>query len=486
MRVNPLHHTIVDRKTEPSGKTFRVILLRDGKFSPLINYFGTQKRRMHSYAWQINVARAVGMLLDYIFQLGLNYQGEDRARKLFWDFANAIERGTIPVSTGYDPSGLYWPAQKESRSRGILTAVRDFSQYCTDNYSAESLIPSRATTLQERIAYYRALDKKSINSFFAHLKNSGKNWRERSTTDDLTSSFSARASVVRTEPPRFNKKIFPTLVSQGFLKYGGERHEMPHLRYHIRDMMISLLQGGAGLRASEPFHLFVSDIEQDPLNPGHAKVKLYHPCEGIYRYLDALGREVVDTRQNYLRSIGLAPRNLDHRKNYHAGWKNLALFKDPFTGEIYAPVTFYPKSWGKIFWNLYRRYLFHVRPYDVCHPYLFVTEREGKNFGAPYSLKQYLRKHEIAVLKVTGKEAKKYEGTTSHGLRHMYGRAIKEAVGDRDQGIRVLQYCMRHRSIEAQEVYTAPSMNDVRQTLAQVETATMLSEFFSFGQPNLT
>jgi integrase len=161
----------------------------------------------------------------------------------------------------------------------------------------------------------------------------------------------------------------------------------------------------------------------------------------------------------------MTPRNLDQRKNYHAGWKNLAMVKDDLSGQICAPVIFYPIEWGKVFWELYCLYLHHVRPRDVGHPFLLVTERKGENFGEPYSLAQYIKKHEKAVLHLTDRKAVKHEGTTTHGLRYRYAFDIKRAFDGLPDMLKMIQYCMRHRAIESQEVYTAPSMQDMMNAL---------------------
>jgi hypothetical protein len=351
-RWHPKHHAIVDRQTKPSGKDLRVILLQDGQFEPLIEYFTIGDKRKLSRSWQIEAARSIGMFLDFVIELGSKYQGKGRAEKLFWDWVDAVEYGTI-ADDGTDQSGLYWPPHTEKQARDIAMHVKDFSDHCAKYYGAEILVPEREATLAERIAIYNKLDYREKNSFLNHLSTGSGKLQKAKTTNDLATTFSNSGKVVGwSEQPRFRYENFSKLISEGFIKYGGKNKRQPHLKWHIRDMMISILQGAGGCRESEPFHLYIDDVVEDRLMPGHASVKLFHPSEGKYTYYNEIGQLVTTTRMQYLRSIHMTPRHLSSRKNYHAGWKNLALYKHQ-TGEVYAPVVFFPLEWGRLFWDLF-------------------------------------------------------------------------------------------------------------------------------------
>ena len=159
------------------------------------------------------------------------------------------------------------------------------------------------------------------------------------------------------------------------------------------------------------------------------------------------------------RVFNLTPRTDVTRGGYHAGWKGMSLDKDRR-----AIVHWLDDAAGALFWVLYLTYLRYVRKavmerrsalggYD--HPFLLVTEGADGNgeavIGSPYTLRAYTRNHRAAVLRMELPYGKVH-GTTTHGLRHMYGRSLAGLKLPPE----IIRKAMHHVSPLSQLVYTAP------------------------------
>jgi integrase len=223
--------------------------------------------------------------------------------------------------------------------------------------------------------------------------------------------------------------------------------------------MICILQRFGGLRASEPFHLYVTDVMEAKHNVGSAEVRLYHPELGRFSYREPISAEIIHvTRTEFLRNrYGLIPRNLRTDKK-HAGWKELMLDVGP--PHNYAVVRWFPSFWGRVFWKLYKIYVREVLPTKLGHPYLFVNLDEGEGFGSMYSLSAYYDNHAAAMARI-GVAVSKREGTTTHGFRHAYGHSL-EAVRISEK---IIQCCLHHKSPNSQGVYTLPDALEVSAAL---------------------
>ena len=82
--------------------------------------------------------------------------------------------------------------------------------------------------------------------------------------------------------------------------------------------------------------------------------------------------------------------------------------------------------------------------------------------GDPYSAAAYDRNHEAAVRRI-GLEYGKEHGTTTHGLRHMYGQTL----ADLKVPPSIIMRAMHHRSYLSQLIYTEPSAARINATLTQ-------------------
>lgn len=471
--VPQFHDTItIPVVGRPDG--LRVVVTVEGIVGPLVRFLELPRHRDKSQSWQHKVCRAVGLLYDYFVAVPAPMDLVGR-RAYLSQFARDLMRGTIG-GDGRDPSGLYWrPAASWAQVKETLAYINAFADHCATTDGTERLNPLDEASFGERVARYRALDIQNSHSLLKHLGNA------KATYDDARRGRAVRArrqpTVAPSKPPYFPRDRFAELVEVGFRRRG--RGGAPWERYQTRDIMLAMLQRYGGLRASEPFHLFTRDVQEDRDKPGHARVLLYHPELGRFRYPDPLQRRVLETtRSEYLRTqCGREPRNLIAGKD-HAGWKDLML--DEGAPHYYALIRWFPSEAGAVFWQLYQAYVRHVLPSGLAHPYLFVTLDSGPWFGQPYRMAAYQRALSRAVRRI-GLPFKKSLGTTSHGFRHAYGQDLEDAKVDR----KVIQTCMHHKSPLSQDVYTRPEKQRVSRELEAARLRLAEERATSLAVPDL-
>ncbi|MNF70307.1 Phage integrase family protein [compost metagenome] len=213
---------------------------------------------------------------------------------------------------------------------------------------------------------------------------------------------------------------------------------------------------GAGLRESEPLHLWVQDVLIDPHDPNRALVRVYHPEEGKAPD-DWKSRTGKTNRSAYLReSHALAPRN-KLRGTKGVGWKvRLHDHRDN-----YIQVHWFPTDYGRLFLKLWKEHLHYLACIDRHHPYAFVSY-EKDTLGQPYTLNAFNKNYAAAMARI-GLSTAKIEGRSPHGHRHAYGRRLTRAGIDPV----IRKKALHHSSLESQVVYTAPGIADVSQALDQ-------------------
>ncbi len=265
------------------------------------------------------------------------------------------------------------------------------------------------------------------------------------------------------EPKVFPRDRFGDLLFTGFRVRGREHETEISRRLNIRDLLITVLLHGGGLRESEPFHLYVSDVFVDPANPASALVKLYHPVEGRAPadFEDLLtGKRIEGRRDEYLREKWrLEPRNRVAGR-FRAGWKDL-LLSDRRNGCAY--VYWFPSFWGEVFLKLFQIYITQSRSRHCRHPFLFVSGKEGVA-GEPYTLGSFRQAHARAVRRI-GLKPIKEQGTTPHGHRHGYGQNLADAKIDS----KVIKEAMHHKALASQDRYTSPGHTAVFNALQDAE-----------------
>jgi len=476
----PLHHATAVKRFQdmPESFTARALVLRrpDGSIEPYAQLLRYQRAHPHrSSSWQNTIVRAVGLLWDYSLQV----THHAKPRDLFRSFALALLSGTIKED-GTDPTGLLWPSTPRSRAVGLVKSIEAFAEWCGGEADEPSPIAPEMLSLTPGTAEYvtRLLVWHRLRrvSMLQHIKAAPKTHR-KSIVDHGRDPRGHDAEPVKFFPPQYAEK----LLWEGHKRPGAEREPNIFRRHNVRDMMIALLDGWGGLRRSEPLHLWLEDVVDDPTAPGHALVVLHHPGESKIRWHNPLtGRSEVLTRREVLRrAYALRPRNDVKRGAYHAGWKGMDL-----DGDHRAAVFWIDDQAGALFWTLYLGYIRYVRPPIMeqrrrmggrDHPFLFVSERISAKTGLvgdPYSEKAYERNHKAAVERI-GLTSAKEKGTTTHGLRHLYGQTLSK-LGVPPQ---VIKKGLHHRSFLSQTIYTTPDKEATSQTLRAAQRRLALGEF---------
>lgn len=262
-----------------------------------------------------------------------------------------------------------------------------------------------------------------------------------------------RASIQVSTTKRFPANKIRQLLDFGMVrpKAGIDQQGKPIADF--KNQAITLLMHYGGVRKSEVFHLYLSDIHVDRQR-SEAIVRIYHPGEGHSpdpRYRN---------RREYLsRRFGLKPRT-DYTKSerLHSGWK-APLLTDK---RKFFQVQFFPPEKAAEFLLVWREYLVHqrVEPNSFSdHPYAFTNSK-----GQPETLKNFQRIHADAVERI-GLNHSKSAGTTEHGHRHAYGYRLAEHGFSQVE----IQKAMHHKSPDSCLVYIQPTDDELRSRMKIIE-----------------
>jgi len=238
-------------------------------------------------------------------------------------------------------------------------------------------------------------------------------------------------------------------------------------KYNIRDILISMLCAYGGCRSSEPLHLWVDDVYLDPQSRDGALVFIHHPQDGIAFYIDPVtGSKKKTHRAEFLRSFckNQKPLTLETGRR-HAGWKGCLLTNRERNA---FQVIWIDKTAGKIFLYLWNLYLLHVRPVIKNTPWAFLT-RDSQ----PLGVKAYADSFNAAVKRI-GMRPTKWKGTSTHGLRHLYGQWLNELEIDDKEG----QVAMHHINPQSQYIYRQMPISKVVSAINKFTNIQPPSSFF--------
>jgi site-specific recombinase XerD len=413
-----------------------------GVLEPLLDYF-LYRSHDRSLAWMSKVTRSVRMFLEYL----QSNPGERDTYRLFQNFAQRLYTGTFDRATGLDPSGLCWAPRSPQDASHIVTHLTDFFDWLGEmRPEAARVNPRYAGAAFDRQTDEVAYQFRRSKAFLGHT------WAANVSPAETGHRVRSQRlpKVEKGEPPAFPEERFEELLTRGFNTAG---------RQDYRGMLITILLHGAGFRESEPFHLYISDVFPDPVDPRHAKVLIHHPNHGAAPadWRDDRGKPRKGNRADYLvQQFGIVPRTevMDRR---HAGWKG-GMHDAPYYKQAY----WFLPEYGEWFLHLWHRYLEQVARVERDHPFAFINlSREP--LGAMYTLTQYNKAHAAACERI-GLAVGKALGTTPHGHRHAYGRRLRNAGIDKA----LIRRFMHHASVESQEVYTQAT---TREALAALEVA---------------
>ncbi len=392
-----------------------------------------------SDSWKEKSVFSVRLLIDYIEAA----PGFTKTTTLLKSFTEALVTGTIDYQTSDDTLGLFWKPRDLTVVNNILFHITHYTDFMSlqEGYDERRVNPFRkATGWEERMnwcAYYH----KQSNVFLNHLSSYSEAQKSAARKRIVYSPIQLMISNDKAE--RFPEDKIDGLVNDGFVVRG-----IPDYRSQAMTMLLNY----GGLRKSEIFHIFTSDITIHPNHEDEALVRVYHPVYGKSpdpRYKN---------RTEYLRSeTNYKPRN-SYRitERLYSGWKNpLMTSKDG-----YFEVIFNPTHKAKEFLAVWAKYLRfqRVEP-DDFHPFAFTNDR-----GEPETVKNFQRRHKRAVERI-GLECKKEFGTTEHGHRHAYGyRARKLGLSQVE-----LQKAMHHKSPNSCLIYIKPTSDDIRTEMRESE-----------------
>lgn len=430
-----------------------IMIEGEGVLASHAQYLYQHKRK--SITWLNDNARAVGLFLRYTINRHNDF--EDPV-SMFREFRDDLETGTIDRQ-GEDPTGLYWKARRSKNVETIIRYITQFSDWQYDKANRKAIEnnedvkavlinPWRKATSAEKYVAYAAYHNRVSRAFLSYTFDGERAFKEADTTREVRVSnhdyFGTQDEDVYKFP---DDRIWD--LCEAFKLPGARPNSPIHKRLNLRNVLITLLLHFGARRVSEPFHLYMCDIMRDPANQESALVKLHHPSNSPSPVNED------ETRRDYLAKCGLRPRNDNiNPKNYHSGFKNLAL-----NDKGYTIVQWFPAHIGIYFMALWNLYVEHQRippkKGEPNHPFAFTNQ-----YGQPASRRAYRDAHNNAV-RAIGLVPKKELGTTPHGHRHTALSNLKDA----DVDPLVIKNVAAHRSIESQRVYQNKSNEEIREEL---------------------
>jgi hypothetical protein len=417
-----------------------VLLTADGHLDILLDYL-IEHWDSRSPAWMVKVTSSVQLFLEY-FTAHENYVDEQR---VFQTFRHRLLTGTIAGGYAADPTGLWWSARSPKLVNRIVRNLSDFFNWWSiknpwkKNPAATWKGSQYDVSLAEAAYTYRR-----NKAFLGHTWSVTGDVSRRPGNGAVPGKFLAGPKTERQEAPAFPENRILDLLFDGF-KVAN--------RFNYRDMLITLLLNGAGFRESEPFHLYLWDVMEDPACKGSALVLIHHPAWGDApkdsTWLDTAGRARRGRRVEYLAErFGLAPRDWGLSTSA-AGWKGG--MHESTHGGFYKQAYWFVPEFGKMFWeiwNIYVEQVMRIDPSKRSHPYAFMNVMRDP-IGALYKLGKFQDSHAAAVRRI-GLVPAKHLGTSDHGHRHAYGQRLRKAGVPNE----MIRRFMHHTDLGSQEVYT--------------------------------
>lgn len=415
-----------------------VLMSQDGPVRPLIDYCLTMRR---SLSWQEKLLRAVKLFLEY---LEVNAIQDEEEWRLFRNFSNALRLGTIDPETRQDSSGLYWEGIETREANFMIVQLSDFFEWLgrEESPSATKFNLHYVGTKYDQRIDLEAYQYRRSKAFLGHAWSTNPRGRQARL---IRGERAPR--VFQRRPPMFPEDRIEELLFKGF-KVAG--------KYDYRGMLITLMLFGGGLRVSEPFHLYMADVQPHWDDSTKAFVAVHHPSLGYApnQWKNRAGQR--GSRQQYLAAeFGLVPRHLIRGK-LNAGWKHPAL-----DDHWYMQVQWFPEIYGRWFMQIWMRYLEQVSSIDRNHPYAWININSALR-GGIYTISQYQKALQKAVERIGLVFGKTY-GTTAHGSRHAYAQRARKGGVDPI----IIQRLMHHCSPESQQVYTQPEIAEMQTAIRQ-------------------
>ncbi|MGZ3814829.1 MAG: gamma-mobile-trio recombinase GmtY [Mucilaginibacter sp.] len=442
---------IVSYRNDRTGKKYDLpaLFTETGLIISHLRYLSTKSNK--SPSWITRSAFSLRLLIQY---LNANENCFEQTTELLQSFTDCLTTGTIDYQQMDDPSGLYWKPRDVKDANTILSHITQYTDYLSlqKGYKENMVNPfSKATSMEQRLnwcAYYH----KHAHVFLNHLSDASEAQkiiiRQRIVTGQK------EPKIENEKVRKFPEKMFSDLLYKGFIKPYSNIGMPEQERLDYKNIAIAILLNNGGLRKSEVFHIYASDITQHPTNRG-ALVRVYHPSFG------ASPEQQYKNRKEFLQAkYGLKPRT-DYQlsERLFAGWKTPLLTST----RNYFEVIFAPSEASKLFIDIYAKYLKFQRvnpPGERQHPFAFTNQN-----GDPETLKNYQRMHKLAVERI-GLICSKDQGTSEHGHRHSYGYRLAQLGFTQVE----IQKAMHHKSPNSCLVYTQPTTDDIVKRMQAIES----------------
>lgn len=392
-----------------------------------------------SDSWREKSVFAVRLLIDYI-ESAPTFK---KATSLLKIFTEALVTGTINYETSDDPLKLFWKPRDLTAANTLLFHITHYTDFLSiqEGYEQSRINPFRSATNWEERMNWCAYYHKQANVFLNHLSSYAE--AKKAATRKRLVYTPMQLLISNDKAERFPEDKIDSLLYEGFIVKG---------RADYRSQAITMLMNYGGLRKSEIFHIFISDITLDPNHENEALVRVFHPVYG-----KSPDPKYKNRSEYLLCETNYKPRNKYRlTERLYSGWKNpLMTSKDGF-----FEVIFNPTYKAKEFLDTWVKYLKYQRVEPINpHPFAFTNDR-----GEPDTLKNFQRRHKRAVERI-GLECKKEAGTSEHGHRHAYGyRSRQSGLSQVD-----LQKAMHHANPNSCLVYIKPTTDDIRSEMRRAE-----------------
>ena len=405
-------------------------------------YLALKKIRNNvSQSWERQFIQSIRLLIDY----SIVHEGHfENPKEMFELFSHRLIDGVCMPK-----EGLLWSPKQTDTANRLIKHLTTFSDWLYKDSDGRSglLNPLREATPAEKILNLAAYNHKMNNSFLKHTYSN----EHKEQSVNYTRNVRGLPTSRKPEQPKkaFPEERFMSLLFEGFKKKSAKQ-DAPILHTHRVDyILITLLLHTYGLRESEAFQLYVSDIK--PAGENEVMIQVFHPSKSdAPQYAKSEFNNQQLKRGEYLsKKFGMKDRKTQRGK-LHAGWKSEITL-------MFPAFFFAEPEYNDLFINLFKLYLAgRVEPLEGReHPFLFTNE-----VGDPLTLAAYVQAHERAVKKIGMIPLLEYSGKP-HCHRHAYGQRLADAGVDP----MIIKDAMHHNSLESQAAYTEAHSDKIRSKL---------------------
>ncbi len=432
-----------------------LLLVGAEPLEPLLAFF---REKVISLSAERAYAQAVGRFVEWLSVHAGEFTEPDRRGFLYTAFVHDLRFGTF--RDGRDDSGLNWTPVSDANLRRLSRCLLEFSDWLSLRFGATMLNPiHNQATFTDQLIFWRRWDRRKAGSFLAHAKSRSR--AETEASQGRRMRLPGRRIGNLPEAKAFPVEYIDALLWRGFARKEHHGDARPWMRFHLRDILVTLLCLYGGCRESEPMHLWVDDVFVDPDDSELALVLIHDPEDGVADYTDPLtGARRKTSRADFLQRHcgGRVPLNRETGRR-HAGWKGALLtHRERRAFQVF----WIDREAGRLFLTLWRMYLLHARPLALQTPWAFLTKD-----GQPLGVEAFSDAFAAAIRRI-GLSPAKWAGTTTHGLRHRYGQWLNDlGVGDKEG-----QVALHHLNAKSQEIYRQVG---VAQVAAVVRTANVTS-----------